>query len=147
MISFDIFSDYLFSKIFFTQNRKNFIPLGSVDITADEFKDYEAGKIALAGPATNIGLALAFIVIAAIVCPLSVHSNLFHIIYLIGTVGFSVNAFLAAFNLLPVYTFDGLKVFKWNILIWLAAFAVAAVMLLTSMTIGAETMVQMIAAL
>ena len=120
---------------------------GSVNFPADDISPEAEGKISLAGPATNIGLSVAFILIAALVYPLSSHSNLFHIIYLIGTVGFSVNAFLAAFNLLPVYTFDGLNVFKWNIPIWLASFVIAAAMVLLAMTIGGENMVQIIIAI
>ncbi|MDD1763236.1 MAG: site-2 protease family protein, partial [Methanobacteriaceae archaeon] len=39
-------------------------------------------------------------------------------IYIIGILGFTVNSFLALFNLIPVSVFDGAKVFKWNPVIW-----------------------------
>jgi Zn-dependent protease len=32
--------------------------------------------------------------------------------------GFSLNLWLAAFNLLPFGPMDGAKVFKWNPLVW-----------------------------
>lgn len=103
-----------------------------------------AGKIGIAGPIANIILALLFIVIAALIFPLTAHSDIFHLIYLILTVGFSVNSFLATFNLFPFYTLDGIKVFKWNAKIWIVVFAIAAVMMLFSITIGAENMVSLI---
>ena len=102
------------------------------------------GRIAIAGPMTNMGLALVFIIIAALIYPFSIHSQIVHLIYLICTVGYSVNSYLAAFNLLPFATLDGIKVMKWNILIWFVVFAIAAVMTLLSMTIGAENMVGLI---
>lgn len=114
---------------------------GSVNIKADKLSEEEMGKISLAGPAANMGLSFAFIIIAALVYPLSAHSSLFHLIYLIGTVGFSVNGFLAAFNLLPVMTFDGLMVFKWNIWIWLTSFVIAGLIVVSATFIGAEHMV------
>lgn len=118
---------------------------GAVNTYADHMSDEINGKISLAGPMTNIALALAFIIIAALIYPLTGHSSVFELIFLIGTVGFSVNSFLAAFNLLPVATLDGTKVLKWNIGIWVIAFALAAIMVLTSMTIGAENMVKLVA--
>ena len=118
---------------------------GSVNIKAEQLSDEQAGKISLAGPATNIGLSFAFILIAALIYPLSVKSSFFHMIYLIGTVGFSVNGFLAAFNLLPVMTFDGLKVFKWNIPIWLVAFVISGLIVVSATFIGAEYMVMFVA--
>ena len=72
---------------------------------------------------------------------------IFQLIYLIGTVGFSVNSFLAAFNLLPFYSLDGIKVLKWNAKNWIIIFAIAVVMLLLSIAIGAENMVKFIVAM
>ena len=103
-----------------------------------------AGKIGIAGPIANMVLALLFIAIAALIFPFTVHSDILHLIYLIFTVGFSVNSFLATFNLFPIYTLDGIKVFKWNAKIWIVVFAIAAVMMLFSITIGAENMVSLI---
>ena len=117
---------------------------GSVKTYADEMTDEINGKITLAGPMANIGLAILFILIAALIYPFSTHSELFRLMYLICTVGFSVNAFLATFNLLPFYSLDGTKVMKWSVKVWITAFAIAAIMMLMSMTIGAENMVGLI---
>ena len=114
---------------------------GEARIFADDISDEIQGRISIAGPMFNIALALIFIVIAALVYPFNVHSDIFHLIYLICTVGFSVNSFLATFNLLPVYTLDGTKVLKWNAIYWIAAFAISASMMLISITIGPEKMV------
>ena len=117
---------------------------GSVKTYADEMTDEINGKITLAGPMANIGLAILFILIAALIYPFSTHLELFRLMYLICTVGFSVNAFLATFNLLPFYSLDGTKVMKWSVGVWITAFAIAAIMMLMSMTIGAENMVGLI---
>lgn len=117
---------------------------GSAKIDADELSDEMNGKFKIAGPIANIGLALVFIIIAILIYPFSYHSHIAGLIYLIGTVGFSVNSFLATFNLLPIYTFDGTKVLKWSVGIWIFTFAVALILMLSSITIGAEHMVQMV---
>lgn len=92
----------------------------------------------------NMVLALISIAIAALIFPLKPYSNIITLIYLICTVGFSVNSFLATFNLLPFYTLDGVKVLKWNAKIWIIIFTIALIMLLMSIGIGAENMVQLI---
>ena len=90
---------------------------GAVNTYADHMNDEINGRIAIAGPMTNMGLTLVFIIIAALIYPFSIHSQIVHLIYLICTVGYSVNSYLAAFNLLPFATLDGIKVMKWNVLI------------------------------
>lgn len=40
--------------------------------------------------------------------------------------------------------YGGTKVLKWNIGIWIVVFAIAAVMMLMSITIGAENMVKLL---
>ena len=94
-----------------------------------------AGSIATILSGIALGFVLRIVPIAF---------DIFYLIYLIGTVGFSVNSFLATFNLLPVYSLDGTKVMKWNIGIWIVVFVIAGAMMLTSITIGAENMVVMI---
>ena len=117
---------------------------GATHTYAEVITDEINGKISIAGPMANMALALAFIVIAALTYPFKAHSMIFQLIYLICTVGFSVNSFLAAFNLLPFYSLDGIKVLKWNAKIWIIIFAIAAIMLLMSIAIGAENMVKFI---
>ena len=91
-----------------------------------------------------MALALIFIAIAALVYPFKIHSDIFNLIYLICTVGFSVNSFLATFNLFPLYSLDGTNVLKWNIGIWFAAIVIAGIMMLFAITIGAENMVSLL---
>lgn len=89
-------------------------------------------------------LALVFIAIAALIYPFKIYSNIFNLIYLISTVGFSVNSFLATFNLFPIYSLDGTKVLKWNIGICIITIAIAGIMVLIAITIGAENMVSLL---
>ena len=64
------------------------------------------GKIALAGPLTNIFLALIFLILIFIV------KNEF--LSLLLKTGLTINSLLAAFNMIPTIPFDGGKVFVWN---------------------------------
>ncbi|AMD18286.1 metalloprotease [Methanobrevibacter sp. YE315] len=117
---------------------------GEIRTNPDEVTDEIDGKIGISGPMSNMVLALVFIGIAALVYPFSLHSKILELIYLICTVGFSVNSFLAAFNLLPLYSLDGIKVLKWNPKYWIVIFVIAVAMMLLSITIGAENMVTML---
>ena len=118
--------------------------VGSIKIDEDDVPDEIKGKTAVAGPMANMALALLFIVIATLIYPLKIHSSVFNLIFLINTVGFSVNSFLAAFNLLPLWTLDGLNVFKWDVKIWIVTFVLACIMLVLATIIGAEKMVVML---
>lgn len=118
--------------------------IGEVKIYTDDLSDEIAGRIACAGPMANIIWALVFLVIAVLTAPLKPYSKIFELIFLIAGTGYSVNSFLAAFNMIPVYTLDGLKVFKWNVGVWLIIFAIAVTMMLLSIVIGVEKMVMMI---
>ena len=111
---------------------------GSVFTNDDNRDDEINGRIAISGPMANMILAVLFIVIAALIFPLKAYSDVFTLIYLICTVGFSVNSFLATFNLLPLYTLDGTKIMKWNAKIWIIIFAISAIMLLSYITIGGK---------
>ncbi len=70
------------------------------------------GKIAISGPITNILLSTGCILIA------TVTPDIFWFVAFI-------NAFLAAFNLIPFGIMDGLKVFRWNKVFWAIAFVAA----------------------
>jgi len=70
------------------------------------------GKIAVSGPITNIVLSAACIAIA------TVTQDMFWFVAFI-------NAFLAVFNMIPFGIMDGLKVFKWNKIVWAITFAAA----------------------
>ncbi len=69
------------------------------------------GLISLAGPATNLGLAVVFLVLDA-VQP-----------HLLFTMGAYINTWLALFNLMPFGPLDGAKIFRWNKGFWLIAIA------------------------
>ncbi|MDP6642139.1 MAG: hypothetical protein QGF74_02045 [Candidatus Nanoarchaeia archaeon] len=64
------------------------------------------GKISLVGPVTNIVLAVLFMIL-----------GLFYSTGILGIIsgfGFTINALLAAFNMIPVMPFDGAKVLAWS---------------------------------
>ncbi|HII59564.1 TPA: site-2 protease family protein [Methanocaldococcus jannaschii] len=88
-----------------------FIAPGAVYIYKDYLTPEENGKIALAGPLTNVALAFVFFILMLIFKPGS-------LLYWIGIFGFHINLFLAGFNMLPIPPFDGEKVLKWNPFIW-----------------------------
>lgn len=69
------------------------------------------GLISLAGPATNIGLAVVFLVLDFIQPAL------------LFTLGAQINTWLALFNLIPFGPLDGTKILIWNKGIWLISIA------------------------
>lgn len=73
----------------------------------------QVGKIGLAGPLMNLALALGFLALAMTAPGLRE----------LALMGVSVNAFLGAFNLVPIGVLDGAKVYAWNKTVWLASFA------------------------
>ena len=90
---------------------------------------FETGRIATAGPASNIIIAIITYI-------------LYHFVFLKmefwGTlIGFIclVNLLLATFNLLPFSPLDGKKVIEWNSTIWFVLFSIS-VLFLSGMFIG-----------
>lgn len=77
----------------------------------------ENGKISLAGPATNIVLALIFL-------PLAIIFNQGFIATLAGF-GLTINSLLAAFNMVPTMPFDGAKIIDWNKRIYYVTLAIS----------------------
>jgi len=65
------------------------------------------GKISLAGPMTNLIIAILFLIPLLILKP----ENLFNLFLVYG---FKINSLLALFNLIPFPPFDGYKVMDWN---------------------------------
>ena len=80
------------------------------------------GIISLAGPATNLVLALAFY-------PLSGFGG---ILGEVGRFGCSINAYLAVFNMVPAPGFDGYGIWAWNKAFYLA-FAALAVLIASAL--------------
>ncbi len=79
----------------------------------------QGGLIALAGPATNLVLALIFLLLQ-IVLPsnlITVPIGDFRSLDLLSitlSVGFGINAWLGLFNMIPFGPFDGAKVLAWD---------------------------------
>ena len=80
----------------------------------------EAGKTALAGPCTNIVLSALFIM------PILVSNATYHAFLFGGW----INATIALFNLLPFGVMDGLKVYRWNKVVWALAFAASILLIM-----------------
>ncbi len=78
------------------------------------------GWISLAGPLTNLALAIVFLLVYFLVPGL--HD--------IGIMGAYVNTFLGLFNMLPFGPLDGKKVADWSPKVWLATFASLALIFL-----------------
>jgi Zn-dependent protease len=102
-----------------------FVAPGAVYIHGNYIKNSENGKISLAGPATNIILALLFLSI-----PMFFPNSL---LVGIGILGATVNSFLAFFNLIPFSMLDGAKIFRWNPVIWIAIMGIAVILLAYTM--------------
>lgn len=82
------------------------------------------GKISLAGPMTNVAVALVFLGLFYLLvafAPGFLLSEPF-VAFLLPFVAM-VNIFLAGFNMIPLMPLDGAKVAHWNIGIYIGAFA------------------------
>lgn len=80
------------------------------------------GKTAVAGPLTNIILSLISLPIAYLTQnPLAFWSVAF-------------NAWIALFNTIPFAMLDGLKIFRWNKIVWALVFAIAVVLTAATFT-------------
>ena len=117
---------------------------GAVYTYANHMTDEINGKISIAGPVVNIILALIFLAIGIAVYRSAFTSQTAVIIFTVCLVGYSVNSFLAVFNLLPIGNLDGSKVLRWNVGIWIVTIAIAAALTAASMTIGFENIVRII---
>ncbi|MDL2246892.1 site-2 protease family protein [Methanobrevibacter sp. OttesenSCG-928-K11] len=117
---------------------------GAVYTYGNNVSKEQNGIISLAGPVTNIAIALIFLLISVLIYPLAFQNSIIALIFLTLSIGFSINSFLAVFNLLPFGGLDGSKVLRWNPIIWIISIAIAGIMTYFSMTLGVETIVRMI---
>jgi Zn-dependent protease len=85
---------------------------------AGPMDDRTNGKISIAGPIVNI----IFSAVGFAGCMLLNGDILVVPFFLLA----SLNASLALFNLIPVPPLDGSKILGWNVVVWIAAVAVAA---------------------
>jgi len=98
-----------------------FIAPGMVLIAGMATKDV-FGRIASAGPITNLILAFLSLVFSLIM-PTGGSR-------LVLEVGCWVNTYMALFNLIPFGDFDGLKIFRWSKVAWALIVAPAVALLL-----------------
>ena len=117
---------------------------GAVYTYANYMTDEINGKISIAGPIVNIILALIFLLVATWVYPSAFYSQSSVLIFVICSLGYSINSFLAAFNLLPIGNLDGSKVLTWNFGIWIVTIAIAGFLTFLSMSMGVENIVRLI---
>ena len=78
---------------------------GAVMIKGRISKD-RSGRISAAGPVVNILLALLFLALVFTQAPDSFKPLAYY--------GFLINSWLALFNMIPFWLFDGYKVLKWS---------------------------------
>lgn len=83
------------------------------------------GRISLAGPVTNIVLALLFLVLLIIFGKDGLLGYFF-------ATGLTINALLGAFNMIPVMPFDGAKVIAWNKGVYFVTLIIAVGLFLAS---------------
>jgi len=92
---------------------------GAVIISGGRITRRNNGLISVAGPATNIIIALFFLNFKFVPSGM---------IGMVGHYGFLVNSWLALFNMIPFGMFDGAKVLRWNKPVY--AFVVAIALIL-----------------
>src|SRR3989344_6147835 len=80
---------------------------GAVFISGWNISKEKNGKISLAGPTTNIVLAMIFLIFLLLFGKIGILGEIF-------SFGLTINALLGAFNMIPVMPFDGAKIIAWS---------------------------------
>ncbi len=96
---------------------------GAVYIYGPHITRKQNGIISLAGPASNLLMALVFYMI------LLAFGKVHPIMEMIGIYGTVVNTWLAVFNLLPIPPLDGSKIIGWSLPVWGIAMAIGLLLL------------------
>jgi len=79
-----------------------FLAPGAVMIRSEGSDKIRMGRIASAGPLSNIIMGILFFL------------SYLYFSYNFLIYGFYINSFIALFNMIPVFMFDGKKVLSWN---------------------------------
>lgn len=114
---FRMWPQMLFLAILMSLSGFLFAAPGATYISGTNISKSENAKISVAGPLTNVAIALLFV-------PLLWMGN---VLGYIGGVGIWVNVWLATFNLIPLGPLDGAKVFRWSIPAWALLFVPLAI--------------------
>jgi Zn-dependent protease len=94
---------------------------GATYISGNNISKSDNGLISIAGPLTNVGVAMVFLPI------LLFGTGVWEVL---GFVGLYINLFLAAFNMLPIMPLDGAKVFQWSKARWAILFVPLVIVVL-----------------
>jgi len=114
---FVAFTKFMWVSVFLALIGIIFIAPGAVMVPhADKIR---LGRIAVAGPLTNIALAIIFIVLN-ILYPMKLFSF-----------GAYINSLLALFNMLPIFMLDGKKVLQWNKKVYYTVLAISVILFLS----------------
>ncbi|MCD6549766.1 site-2 protease family protein [Candidatus Micrarchaeota archaeon] len=99
---------------------------GAVYIFAPYLTRRENGIISASGPLTNIALSIISLALLIGMITAGVTEGFWFQAAQFSTL---INAFLAGFNMVPMYPLDGSKVMYWNIKVWLAILITALAIL------------------
>ncbi len=86
------------------------------------------GKISLAGPATNLILALIFLALIFFLGSEGIFKMFLKF-------GFTINSLLATFNLIPAGLFDGKKVYAWSKKVYYPVLIISIILFILSFLI------------
>jgi Zn-dependent protease len=89
-----------------------FVAPGAVYIYGKDISVRENGIISIAGPLTNILVGFIFLLLNILI------PNI------LFTLGFTINMWIAFFNLIPFGPLDGRKVLTWNPIAWMITMAI-----------------------
>ena len=104
-----------------------FLAPGAVVISGFADND-RMGRTAIAGPIVNVIIAMGLLLTWPILGRTIIGPAIIS--------GAAINAWLALFNLIPFWIFDGRKVFVWNKKYWTIMFGLAAVLTVYSYVLG-----------